>query len=329
MKFAWTAVGVVIAAMISIMTIFDYYTRIYIDAVTTDTTILKILPGGNFDQINATMKEAELLKHPLYWQAHIRMNTMSHRLKAGRYQITAEDTLYTVGKKLLDHDVLFNKFTIVEGWTLDQLLSAIAENPLIKAEGLDSASLKKHLNIQEPSVEGWLYPDTFLFSESILEVFVQAHEKMKETLSKLWQQRAAESPLENPYQALILASIVEKESGHGDSKNRVAGVFILRLKNHMRLQSDPTVIYGIGKNFSGNLTKRDLQTDTLYNTYIHKNLPPTPIAMPSESALQAVMQPEITGDLYFVSKKDGSHHFSKTYKEHQEAVIKYQLNGKY
>ena len=325
----WLAALSAVAAVIVVFFTFDYYSGIYVEKVTDEAVILTIPPGDSLDQINARMEQAGLLKHRFYWELHVRLNRMSRRLQAGKYEITAEDSLYSIGDKLLNYDVLFNRFTIVEGWTLEQVLSAMETAPGIKMETRDRAAVRRYLNLRTSSAEGMIYPDTYLFPDatSNLSLLLQAYEKMQESLSALWEERTPELPLATPYEALILASIVEKEGGLRQERNRIAGVFVSRLRRGMRLQSDPTVIYGLGENFNGDLKKRHLEKDTAYNTYTRGGLPPTPIAIPGLLSLQAVMAPEITGDLYFVSKQDGSHHFSKTYDKHRQAVLKYQLEN--
>jgi UPF0755 protein len=178
--------------------------------------------------------------------------------------------------------------------------------------------------------EGWFFPDTYRFAKqsSDLDVLKSAHAAMRKQLAAAWARRAPDTPLRNEYEALVLASIVEKETGRPDDRGRIAGVFVNRLKAGMRLQTDPTVIYGLGARFDGNLRKRDLEADTPFNTYTRDGLPPTPIAMPGLAALDAATRPEPTDALYFVSRGDGTSEFSRSLSDHNRAVRKYQLGGR-
>jgi UPF0755 protein len=191
---------------------------------------------------------------------------------------------------------------------------------------LSDKAILKQVGAHEAHPEGLFFPDTYKFSSGMsdLAILKQAYQAMHSMLSKQWEKRAPGLPYKTPYEALIMASIVEKETGKAEERSHIAGVFVNRLKRGMKLQTDPTVIYGIGEAFDGNIRKRDLSADTPYNTYTRVGLPPTPIAMPGLAAIEAALQPAATEDLYFVARRDGSHHFSKTLEEHNRAVAKYQ-----
>jgi UPF0755 protein len=223
--------------------------------------------------------------------------------------------------------VYLHQLTIVEGWRFVDLLQALRANPAIVASTLDGAGIMTALGEQGVHPEGQFFPDTYSFPKGTadLDVLRQAHQAMQTRLDAAWQARTADSLLRSPYEALILASIIEKETALPAERRLIAGVFHQRLRRNMRLQTDPTVIYGLGPSFDGNLRRDDLERDTPYNTYTRGGLPPTPIALPGAGALEAAVMPEITGAVYFVAtgRGDGSHHFSATLEEHERAVRDY------
>jgi peptidoglycan lytic transglycosylase G len=218
--------------------------------------------------------------------------------------------------------------TIVEGSTFGDLKAALAVDASVtrQAAPLSDAELMMKLGAPGSSPEGWFFPDTYYYATgaSDLAVLARAHRLMRERLDAAWAKRAPELPLRNAYEALILASIVEKETGRSTDRPLIASVFVNRLRAGMRLQSDPTVIYGMGKRFDGNLHKRDLEADTPYNTYVRDGLPPTPIALPGQASLDAVTNPPPTPYLYFVSRGDGTSEFSANLADHNRAVAKFQ-----
>ncbi|WP_374358086.1 endolytic transglycosylase MltG, partial [Chitinimonas sp.] len=234
--------------------------------------------------------------------------------------------------KLTEGDVSSGVITIVEGWNWRQLKAALAKNPDLRHDtaNLDDQAIVAALDEGLPTPEGLFFPDTYHFTKqsSELELLKRAHLMMRKKLDIAWEARAADLPLKSPYEALILASIIEKETGKPGDRPMIAAVFNNRLRIGMRLQTDPTVIYGLGERYDGNIHKRDLETDTAYNTYTRAGLTPTPIAMPGEAALQAAVNPANSKALYFVAKGDGSSHFSATLAEHNQAVRRYQLGGK-
>jgi UPF0755 protein len=227
--------------------------------------------------------------------------------------------------QLTEGKVLLESLTVIEGTRLADFRRALEAHPEVKVtlRGLSDTEVMRELGL-EGYPEGRFFPDTYRFAAgtSDRELLLLAYRRMTDLLARLWRDRAAGLPIETPEQALVLASIIEKESGVVSERPRVAGVFVSRLRLGMRLQSDPTVIYGLGDQYDGNIRRVHLTTDTPYNTYTRRGLPPTPIALPSESALRAALQPDITGDLFFVATgdADGSHRFSKTYAEHRRAV---------
>ena len=268
---------------------------------------------------------------PAEWPlvALARARGVDRAIKAGNYEVEAGITLPELLDRLTQGDVTQSSLTIVEGSTFGELKAMLAADQGISgnARSLSDAELMAKLGAAGQAPEGWFFPDTFFFAtgSSDLSILARAHRLMRERLDAAWAKRAPELPLKDPYEALILASIVEKETGRTSDRPLIASVFLNRLKAGMRLQTDPTVIYGMGKRFDGNLRKRDLEADTRYNTYTRDGLPPTPIALPGAAAIAAVVNPPATDYLYFVARGDGSSQFSATLTEHNRAVAKYQL----
>ena len=289
---------------------------------------LVIEPGMNFKQITQKLIDLGVINETLPWQVFGRLSGSSHSIKAGEYTIRGNLSPIQLLNKLIKGDTIQFSLTVIEGWTFNQLWDAVLSHEKIKQTATSKEELLEELNItQHP--EGWFYPDTYHFPANTtnVEFFKRANEYMKIVLDEEWSGRTEDTPLKSAEEALILASIVEKETSVEEERNLVAAVFVTRLKRDMRLQTDPTVIYGMGDSYNGNIRRQDLKTDTPYNTYVHKGLPPTPIALPSRASIAAVLHPADTEAVFFVSKGDGTHHFSETYEEHREAVVKYQLGG--
>jgi len=254
-----------------------------------------------------------------------------NRIQAGNYEVTDRITPYALLQKITSGDHRQDKLTIVEGWTFVQLRQALDAHPALRHDlrGLSDSDVAQRIAIAQTVPEGLFFPDTYFFASGTSDqaVLQRANRMMAAHLNELWPSRAEGLPLENPYQALILASIIEKETGQASERTMIAAVFINRLRLGMRLQTDPTVIYGLGADFDGDLRKRDLLADTPYNTYTRTGLPPTPIAMPGLAALNAALHPAPVKVLYFVARGDGSSKFSDSLAEHERAVTKYQRKG--
>jgi len=252
----------------------------------------------------------------------------AQRIQAGTYRLDKPMSALEIIDKLARGDVVFVEALFVEGTTLKQWLAQLASNTRVKQTvgGKSETDLREALGLQH-SPEGWLFPDTYRFAPGTadIDILKRAHAAMKRRLADAWSTRDATIPLKSSYEALILASIVEKETGQASERPLIASVFMNRLKRSMRLQTDPTVIYGMGDRFDGNIRKRDLSADTPWNTYTREGLPPTPIAMPGMASLRAATHPTESDYLYFVARGDGSHEFSRTLEEHNRAVAKYQL----
>ena len=265
-----------------------------------------------------------------YWRALARELGVAGKLHAGEYALEPGLTPRALLRKMAAGEVIQHHFTIVEGWTFTQLRSALAQDAVLAQtlSGVDDKDLMRRLGDADALPEGQFLPETYSYVKGMsdFDVLRRAHEALRKTLDKLWSERAAESPLTSPYQALTLASIVEKETGRADERPQIARVFLSRLKLGMKLQTDPTVIYGMGAAYDGNIRRSDLETDTPFNTYTRYGLPPTPIALPGKAALDAVVHPAATPALYFVARGDGSHEFSPTLEAHNRAVAKFQLH---
>ena len=296
-------------------------------------TTFEVARGANYARIVAQLREQGLIagdmRTSLYWRVLGRESKIAARLHAGEYALTPGLTPRELLRKMAAGDVVQHHFTIVDGWTFQQLRLALANATGLEQTlpGLGDEAVARRLDIADGKPEGWFLAETYSFvkGESDFDILKRAHEAMDKALARLWPQRADEVRLASPYEALILASIVEKETAQPAERPQIAGVFLRRLKFHMRLQTDPTVIYGMGASFDGNIRRRDLEADTPWNTYTRDGLPPTPIALPGIDALQAVMHPAPGDALYFVARGDGSHEFSPTLDAHNRAVQKYQL----
>ena len=254
---------------------------------------------------------------------------MASKIQVGDYEINSAISPEDLLKKFAVGDTVRVKFTLVEGWNFKQLITQLKLQTDLKDDLTGKSNEQIMAMLGKPGVhpEGRFLPDTYIIPRSgqLSQILQQAAQAMDKTLAETWQLRAPNSPLQTAEQLLIMASIVEKETGQAHERPQIAGVFIRRLNLGMRLQTDPTVIYGMGDAYQGNIRKQDLRTDTAYNTYTRKGLPPTPIAMPGRAALWATAHPAKGEDLYFVAKGNREHHFSPTYKEHQQAVKQYQL----
>jgi UPF0755 protein len=292
---------------------------------------LDIARGARYrDIVRQLRRERVSRAAPLYWRVLGRELGVAGRLHAGEYALAPGITPRELLRRMAAGEVVQHRFTIVDGWTFRQLrLAFAAENGLAQTlPGVSDADIARRAGIADGQPEGWFLPETYAWvkGESDFDVLSRAHAAMQKTLDKLWAARAGDVKLETPYQALILASIVEKETAQPNERPLIAGVFLRRLKIGMRLQTDPTVIYGLGASYGGSIHRRDLDTDTPYNTYTRDGLTPTPIALPGTPALEAVLHPASGDALYFVARGDGSHEFSPTLEAHNRAVQKYQLH---
>lgn len=297
--------------------------------VPTDGYVLDVVRGSSLTGVTDELADAGLLRHPRVLAWYGRITGQAAHIQAGEYTLGPDATPSSVLNQLLAGRVTLHALTILEGWTVPDLLAAIARHPAIRQTlHIETAEeLARALALDYPHAEGWFFPDTYHFPRGTtdVELLHNAHALMVRQLADAWAGRAIGTELNNPYEVLILASIVERESALQSERPQIAGVFVRRLSRGMRLQTDPTVIYGLGPAFDGNLTRRHLGADTPYNTYLRKGLPPTPIALPSASALHAAAHPDPGNTVYFVAtgRDDGSHAFTATLEEHNAAVARY------
>ncbi len=289
----------------------------------------EILPGTAFVTVSQELAALKVLKYPSVLNGYVRWNGKAQQVRAGEYQIEAGSTLATLLDKFVSGDVKMHVFTIVEGWTYRELIVAMAAHDAIEKTLVfeDWRAMLETFSDRYEHPEGLFLPETYHFPRRTEDTVIlrQAFDAMQSVLGEEWANRDASSPLRTPYEALILASIIEKETALAQERPRISGVFVRRLQRRMRLQTDPTVIYGIGDDFDGNLTRKHLRADTTYNTYTRHGLPPTPIALPGRAAIKAALHPQAGNEVYFVASGlgDGSHQFSATKAEHDAAVSEY------
>ncbi len=293
---------------------------------------LAVRPGATLRSVARDLAAADVLPADWTLVALARLGRADRTIKAGNYEIAAGTTLVGLMAKLTQGDVTQSSIAIVEGWTVRDLKAALTANTKIVKRVIDlpDTELMRSISATETAPEGLFFPDTYFFASGSTDtaLLTRAYRMMHERLDAAWASRGSGLPLANPYEALILASIVEKETGRAADRPLVAAVFINRLKLGMRLQTDPAVIYGIGERFDGNLKKSDLETDHPFNTYVRSGLPPTPIALPGQASLDAVLHPAPVPYLYFVARGDGSSEFSSNIADHNRAVAKYQRGGR-
>ena len=324
---------IVIAAGIALWYWNDYKHTLTQPVVLAESEqVVTIRKGDLIRHIAARLHTQNIISHPEYFRLYARLSKKANKVKAGEYAVKSGMTIVDMIDLFISGKVIQYSQTIVEGLMLREVLSAIKNNKnLMHTEHKDyQQELIKYLNTDYTNLEGLLYPDTYNFprNTSDFQFIKRAYNQMQKVLTEEWQKREKNLPLKNPYEALILASIVEKESGVSNERDKIAGVFIRRLNKKMRLQSDPTIIYGIGESYDGNIRRRDINKKTAYNTYQINRLPPTPIAIAGREAIHAVLHPDKGKSLYFVADGSGGHVFSNNLKAHNRAVRKYILKKK-
>ncbi|BBN81890.1 aminodeoxychorismate lyase [Pseudoalteromonas sp. A25] len=297
---------------------------IHNEPINIDTDLYEVEAGVGFNRLCNDWQKRGYIRSCLKYQIYSKFLPRQFQLKAGVYELRGLRVLEAIAKIHRGEQKQF-AFTIIAGETFDDVFRKLAKSPYLTVPE-DKQQLQTALKM-DTSPEGWFLPETYHYEaySNAASLLMRANLKMQKVLAQAWQQRVSQLPLESPYQALILASIIEKETGYAPERNTIASVFVNRLNKKMRLQTDPTVIYGLGETFDGDIKRSHLKQYTPYNTYRIKGLPPTPIAMPSADAIYAATQPAETPFYYFVSKGDGQHQFSKSLREHNQAVQKYIL----
>ncbi|MAM70627.1 MAG: hypothetical protein CMP91_05725 [Gammaproteobacteria bacterium] len=321
-----------IAAVCLLLRGFFFYQHLQADLQLPEAApapyLINIQSGQAFSSLTDSLEESGIIPSSFDLRLYARLSGKAEQVKAGEYVLEQGMSALEMLDKLVAGSVFYRQLSIPEGWTLAQALAQMQAHPHITASlDIDDAAQLQNLFATDYYPEGLFFPDTYNFSTgtSDRELLRRGATLMQQVLTEEWQRRAVGLPYDEPYDALIMASIIEKETGRAEERRLIAGVFVNRLLNNMRLQTDPTVIYGLGDRFTGDLTRANLQEQTPYNTYRINGLPPTPIALPGREAIAAALNPDISGYLYFVARGDGTHYFSTTLEEHNAAVERYQL----
>ncbi len=283
--------------------------------------------GTSISRVTRQLYNNKIISHPRVLSIYAKLADRTS-IQAGSYRIETSDSARTLLDKFNRGDVILHQITFPEGWSFKQWLAHLAKvEQFAKNANADTATILEAAGLELEHPEGWFFPDTYSYSatDSLSDILHQAHRKMRQILDNAWQDRDVGLPYDSAYEALIMASIIEKETGVASERPEIAGVFVRRLQKHMRLQTDPTVIYGLGDAYTGNIRRKHLRQHTAYNTYMINGLPPTPIAMPSAAAIEAAVHPLSGSSLYFVARGDGSHYFSDSLEEHLQAVRQYQI----
>lgn len=324
----------IIALLVGEWAWMDYQCALQRPAVAGGKSIvINIEKGDSFNRITDKLSAQNLIVKPVWFKVMAIRKNAFKKLKAGEYELASGLTMPEILAQLVQGKTRQHAITFPEGWSFKQILQEIEKNPYIEhtlSNNVDFEALMSQLGAEIKNPEGFFFPDTYFFEKhtSDIALLKRAYDKMQCVLQQEWLHRAEGLPFKTPYEALILSSIVEKETGAQAERPLIAGVFIRRLQAGMLLQTDPTVIYGMGENYRGNIDYNGLKTATPYNTYLIKGLPPTPIAMPGRNALIAVLHPVNSNHFYFVAKGDGTHIFSATLKDHELAVNNFQRKKK-
>ena len=296
---------------------------------TDEHKIIEIVPGQSFNAVTKVLLSQGILDTPWIMKLYGRFSGLGGQLKAGEYKLEGALTIPELVDVFVSGQSIKYQITFVEGWTFKELLAELAKHDKLKrvVGGNKPQDILNNVTDLYQHPEGLFFPDTYTYrkNDSDLSILVRSFKRMQTVLNQEWKTKSKSLPIKTPYEALILASIVEKETGDASEREQISGVFIRRLNKGMRLQTDPTVIYGMGEQYKGNITRKDLKQYTPYNTYRINGLPPTPIALAGREAIHAALNPDSGKSLYFVAKGNGSHYFSETLKEHVNAVNKYQV----
>lgn len=322
-----------VALLLSVIALYGGYRYLIFTALDEAALGLNfsVAKGDNLKQVAQQLSEKELIRSALGFEIYTRLRGRANQLQSGEYSLTAAMSSDQILRRLISGEVVRYRITVTEGKRFADFWQQLRQHPKIVSDLANPAALAQELGLSDVSqLEGQFLPETFSFIAGTLDrqIFTQSYQLMQRYVNQQWQQWGQQSFLSSAQEVLILASIIEKETGLRSEQARIAGVFLNRLQRGMRLQTDPTVIYGLGDEYQGDIKYEHLRRDTPYNTYTRFGLPPTPIALPGRHAIDAALQPQRHQELYFVSRGDGSHVFSKSYEEHQEAVNEYQLKRK-
>lgn len=324
---------VVVAILLATASVFFVHNWLHKPMDLQEEKVLAIQPGDTVGKIAYRLARDGILTHPKLFILYAKFSEQTH-LEVGEYRLPANITPEQLLSELRSGDVVTYSVTLVEGLTFKNFLAILnKQEKIINTLNSEASSdlafqqLKETLKLDITHPEGWFYPDTYQYVANTkdVDILLQAHKKMQRVLAEEWENKAENLPYKNAYEALTMASIVEKETGVAYERPEIAGVFVRRLQKGMRLQTDPTIIYGLGDSYKGNIRRKHLRQATPYNTYVIDGLPPTPIAMPGREAIHAALHPKDGNSLFFVAKGDGSHQFSETLKQHNRAVQKYQI----
>jgi len=295
-----------------------------------EPVLFEVPQGSSFGQVARRLEAEGFVSRAFWLRVHGRLNPDDVRVKAGQYEVTSGMSALDIVARMVAGDTKQWFVQFIEGWTFRGMRQALANSDRLRQETAEwsDAEVMAAMGAPDEHPEGRFFPDTYSFTsnESDLDLLKRSFQRMENVLATEWENRAEGLPYDSPYEALIMASIVERETGAPHERGEVAGVFVRRLQKGMRLQTDPTVIYGMGDRYIGRITRKDLQAYTPYNTYRIDGLPPTPIALPGKDAIHAALNPEAGDTYYFVARGDGTHKFSRTLSEHQQAVREFQLN---
>ncbi len=294
-----------------------------------EPVVVGVEPGTGFGQLAGELERLRVVSSAALFSALARFEGATESVRAGEYRFGRQIEPKTVLRQLVNGDVVVYRLRILEGWSVSDLLAAVGKAPAVVTTlaGADIRELLAQLDLGSGHAEGQFFPDTYHYVQGATdaEILRRAYRKMQFVIESEWNERARNLPYRERSEALVMASLIEKETGVASDRARVAGVFVRRLEQRMKLQADPSVIYGLGSDFDGNLTRAHLALDTPYNTYTRKGLPPTPIALPGRAAIHAALHPAQEEVMYFVARGDGSTEFSVTLTEHREAVRRFQL----
>lgn len=310
----------------------DYQKALYAPAVKTEKVYVEINKGDSLSEIADKLEAQNLAIKPIWFKVIAFQDNSARKLRTGEYELSQGMTIRNIIDLFVQGKTQQYAITFPEGWTFKEVMQEIRENPNLEhtLDNIPVEQVMMQLGAQIKMPEGQFFPDTYFFEKHMSDISLlkRAYDKMQTVLQEEWKHKAEGLPFKSPYEALILASIIEKETGTESERPLISGVFIRRLKNGIPLQTDPTVIYGMGERYRGNIGHEDLKNATPYNTYMVKGLPPTPIAMPGRQAIHSALHPDNSDTLYFVARGDGTHVFSSSLKEHNQAVNLYQRRPK-